>query len=86
MNANDIYCCAMSIFTHADTEDIYDVDMFITNICNARDWEAEKTPIDSFSTAVVMLIREDTLLLYYGFEGLSIIATELLTWAGQHLE
>ena len=86
MDASDIYYCAMSIFTHADTDDIYDVDMFITDICNARDWEAEKTPINSFSAAVVMLIREDILLRYYGYEGLSIIAVELLAWAGQHLK
>lgn len=87
MDANDIYNCAMSIFKdNASPDNIYDVDMFIADICSKHNWEAEETSVNEFSTAVVMLIRDDTLLFYYGFEGLSIIAAELFNWAGQHLK
>lgn len=86
MNANDIFNLAMSIFKNKTRDgDIYDVDMFAGDIRLARDWEAEETPVNEFSAAVVMLIRDDTLLFYYGFVGLSIIAAELLDWAGNHL-
>lgn len=86
MNANDIFNLAMSIFRdRSGNGDVYDVDMFAGDIRLARDWEAEETPVNEFSAAVVMLIRDDTLLFYYGFVGLSIIAAELLDWAGNHL-
>ena len=87
MDANDIYNYAMAIFKdNASPDNIYDVDMFIADICSKHNWEAEETSLHEFSCAVVMLIRDDTLLFYYGFGELSIIAAELLNWAGQHLE
>lgn len=87
MNANDIYNCVMSIFKdNISPDDVYNVGMFITDICSKHNWEIEKTSVNEFSTAVVMLIRDDTLLFYYGFEGLSIIAAKLFNWAGQHLK
>lgn len=89
MTALKMYKIMMNIFNEncdiEDTEDIYDVDMFMHDITHALFTEEDTQDIDEdeyleFQVALILLVRDDSLLSYYGRNGLVILHADLMNY------
>ena len=92
MEALQMYKTMMNIFNEncdpentENTEDIYDVDMFMHDITHTLFTEEDVQDIDEddyleFQEALILLVRDDSLLFYYGLSGLSIIHADLMNY------
>lgn len=68
---------------HANESDFYDVDMFRKDICDNLFVCTDPQDIDedeflTFQEALILLVRDDTLLDWFGLPGLSILHAELM--------
>lgn len=74
----------MKIFTvHTVDGDFYDVDMFDRDITRELFVETDPQNIDEddyfiFQQAIILLVRDDMLLNWFGLDGLCILHTELM--------
>ena len=73
---------------HAYEDDIYDVDMYCSDLCKNMFLETDPQDIDTdnyliFQEALILLIRDDRLLDWFGLAGLSIIYANMLDY-GEH--
>ena len=68
---------------HSTATNIYDVDMFTHDVCEAFFICEDPQDIDEddfmyYQEALVLLLRDDLMLNYYGLDGLSVIHAELM--------
>ena len=73
---------------NAKPDDIYDVDMFCSDLCKNLFLETDQQDIEeddyvTFQEALVLLVRDDMLLDWFGSSGLSIIYADMLDY-GEH--
>ena len=76
------------VFDEHATEELYDVDMFSHDVCEALFTATDPQDVDEddfiyYQEALVLLLRDDLMLNYYGLDGLSIIHAELMN-NGEH--
>ena len=76
---------------NAEPGDIYDVDMYCNDLCKSLFQETDPQSIETddylvFQQALVLLIRDDMLLDWFGLSGLVIIQTEMLFYGKQYYE
>lgn len=77
-----MYKAMMAIFNAHEDEEVYDVDMFVYDI-ELLFKMSDPQDIDedfklSFQASLIMLVRDDLLLRYYGCDGLAILHAELM--------
>lgn len=73
---------------HIYENDDYDVDMFCCDLCKNLFQETDPQDIDddeflTFQEALILLVRDDTLLDWFGLLGLSMLHTEMIDY-GEH--
>lgn len=73
---------------NAKSDDIYDVDMFCSDLCKNLFLETDLRDISEddylvFQEALILLVRDDMLLDWFGLSGLCIIYTEMSS-NGEH--
>ena len=78
-----VYQTMMEIFTEHSNDELYDVDMFCHDIKEELFTETDPQDIDEddyliFQAALILLIRDDLLLDYFGLSGLCILHAELM--------
>ena len=76
---------------NAYKDDIYDVDMYCSDLCKNMFLETDPQDIEeddylTFQEALILLIRDDMLLDWFGLSGLIIIQTEMLYYGEQYYE
>ncbi|MBP5594502.1 MAG: hypothetical protein J6Y02_03905 [Pseudobutyrivibrio sp.] len=81
-----LYLCMLKVFTDHCENSLYDVDMFTHDVCKTLFTETDPQDIDEdgfmyFQEALILLVRDDLLLNYYGLSGLSVIHAELMNHA-----
>ena len=74
---------------HAYEDDIYDVDMYCSDLCKNMFLETDQQDIEedgylTFQEALILLVRDDMLLDWFGLSGLIIIQTEMLHYGEQY--
>lgn len=76
---------------NAKPGDIYDVDMYCSDLCknifvctNPRDISEDDYLV--FQEALILLVRDDVLLDWFGLSGFVIIQTEMLFYGEQYYE
>ena len=74
---------------HTYENDYYDVDMFCNDLCKNLFQETGPQNIKTddylvFQQALVLLIRDDTLLHYFGLAGLSVIYADMLDYGERY--
>ena len=67
---------------NAEPDDIYDVDMFCSDLCKNLFLETDLQDIEeddyvTFQEALILLVRDDMLLDWFGLSGLCIIQAEM---------
>lgn len=86
----EMYKTVMKIFNEncdpENTEDIYDVDMFMHDIIHTLFTERniDEDEYLEFQGALILLVRDDTLLLYYRCDGLVILHTDLMNYGERY--
>lgn len=91
MNKENIECynkMRQIFLDNAKPGDIYDVDMYCHDLCKNMFQETDPQDIDeddfiTFQEALVLLVRDDMLLDWFGLSGLCIIQIEMLN-SGEH--
>lgn len=84
-----MYNRMMEVFVeHAYEDDIYDVDMFCYDLCKNMFLETDPQDIDEddylvFQEALILLVRDDMLLDWFGLTGLCILLPEMMD-KGEH--
>ena len=79
-----MYNRMMEVFTgHISDEEEYDVDMFRKDICDSLFIETDPQDIDEdefvvFQEALILLVRDDQLLNWFGLAGLCILHADLI--------
>ena len=78
-----MYKAMMAIFSAHEDEEVYDVDMFVHDIelrlfTMSDPQDIEEDDFLNFHLALVLLVRDDLLLRYYGYNGLAILHAELM--------
>ena len=71
------------------SDDIYDVDMFCNDLCKNLFQETDPQNINTddylvFQQALVLLIRDDMMLHYFGLAGLSVIYADMLDYGERY--
>ena len=85
----EMYNRMMKVFVeHAYEDDIYDVDMFCYDLCKNMFLEIDPQDIDEddylvFQEALILLVRDDMLLDWFGLTGLCILFPEMMD-KGKH--
>ena len=85
-----MYKRMMEVFVeHAYEDVIYDVDMYCSDLCKNLFQETGPQGIDEddylvFQEALILLVRDDMLLDWFGLSGLIIIQTEMLHYGEQY--
>ena len=88
----EMYNRMVEVFVeNAYEDDIYDVDMYCSDLCKNMFLETDPQDIDedeflTFQEALILLIRDDMLLNWFGLSGLIIIQTEMLRYGEQYYE
>lgn len=86
----EMYKQMMKIFNKNSADDeLYDVDMFTIDITKALFVETDPQNIDedeylAFQEALILLVRDDLLLDWFGLTGLCIIHAELMNDGEKH--
>lgn len=85
MDALEMYKTMMNVF-NANEEDIYDVDMFMHDITHTLFTERDIDEDEhlEFQAALILLVRDDTLLFYYGCNGLVILHADLMNYGERY--
>lgn len=83
-----MYLVMRHAFNTHDLEELYDVDMFVSDVAHELFIETDPQDIDEddyliFQEALILLVRDDQLADHYGTEGLVILHAELMD-AGEH--
>lgn len=76
---------------NAEPGDIYDVDMYCSDLCKNMFLETDPQDIEeddylTFQEALILLIRDDMLLDWFGLLGLSVIHADMLDYGEQYYE
>lgn len=76
---------------HANPYDIYDVDMYCSDLRKSIFIKTDQQDIDEddylvFQEALVLLVRDDMLFNWFGLSGLVIIQAEMLHYGKQYYE
>ena len=86
----EMYNRMMEVFVeHTSENDLYDVDMFCYDLCKNLFVCTDPQDIDTdsylvFQQALVLLIRDDMMLHYFGLAGLSIIYADMLDYGERY--
>lgn len=77
-----MYQNMISLFD-SKSEGLYDVDMFVTDVCDMLFIETDPQDIEEddfliFQEALILLVRDDVLLDHFGLSGLCILHAELM--------
>lgn len=85
-----MYNRMMEVFNNnVISDDIYDVDMFCDDLCKNLFVCTDPQDINTddylvFQQALVLLIRDDMMLHYFGLAGLSVIYADMLDYGEQY--
>lgn len=83
-----MYNRMMEIFTeHTSNNESYDVEDFLCDLEQGLFIETDPQDIDEddyvvFQSALILLVRDNTLLDYFGIKGLSVLHADLMHWFG----
>lgn len=86
----EMYNRMMEVFNNnVISDDIYDVDMLCNDLCKNLFQETDPQNIETddylvFQQALVLLIRDDMMLHYFGLAGLSVIYADMLDYGEQY--
>lgn len=86
----EMYNRMMKVFNdNVISDDCYDVDMFCNDLCKNLFQETNPQDIKTddflvFQRALVLLIRDDMMLHYFGLAGLSVIHADMLDHGKQY--
>ena len=83
-----MYLGMRKVFIDNVCDELYDVDMFTHDVCEALFTETDPQNVDEdsfmyFQEALILLVRDDLLFDYYGLGGLSVLHAELMN-SGEH--
>lgn len=81
--SKNMYTVMLNLFNMNADSDLYDVDMYRTDICDALFTETDphSIPEDDFTAfqeALIMLVGTEELIKYFGYSGLAVLHADIM--------